>query len=173
MTDVTDFSQYKLGEKSDTLFISSRKENHDAAQCMIEQGIRTLHWFTHNLDRNLYDTSEFIQAVKQLAIGSPHSKVYILVKDSSDIVAKGHRIVELARRISSHVFIHRADEEDMDRLDSFLIVDEKGLIRRPHGERFEARVDFHNPGDSRILLKYFNDAWERSHPDPELRRLHI
>lgn len=173
MTEGIDFSQYKLGEKSDTIYISTKEENREAAQQMIGQGIRTLHWFTHNLDRNLYDTSEFLQAVKQLALSSPPSKVYILIRDSSDIVARGHRLVELARRISSHVFINRADEEDQDRLDSFLIVDEKGLIRRSHGERFEARVDFHNPGDSRILLKYFNDAWERSHPDPELRRLHI
>lgn len=173
MTDVIDFSQYKLGEKSDTIYISTKEQNRDAAQEMVSQGIRSLHWFTHNLDRNLYDTSEFLEAVKQLALSSPPSKVYILIRDSSDIVARGHRLIELARRISSHVFINRAAEEDQDRLDTFMIVDEKGIIRRSHGERFEGRVEFYNPGDARILLKSFNDAWERSHPDPELRRLHI
>jgi hypothetical protein len=85
----------------------------------------------------------------------------------------GHRIVELARRISSHIFIHRADEEEQSRIDSFMIVDEIRLIRRPHNSRFEGSAEFNNPGEARYYLKTFNETWERSWPEPELRRLHI
>ena len=33
--------------------------------------------------------------------------------------------------------------------------------------------EFNNPAEARLLLKTFNEAWERSQPEPELRRLHL
>jgi len=166
-------SAQKLGESRDTLYLRSRGDNREAALRLVQQAHRSLHLFTHDLDPALFDTREFIEAVKQLAIYSTRSKVYILLKDPTAAITRGHRIVELARRISSHVFIHRAAEEDLDRSDSFMVVDETGLLRRPHGARFEGTVEFNNPGEARQLLKFFNEAWERSVPESELKRLHI
>lgn len=163
----------KLGESRDILYLKTRGDNRDVALRLVQQAHRSLHLFTHNLDPALYDTREFVEAVKQLAIQSPHSKVYILLKDPTTAITRGHRIVELARRISSHVFIHRVAEEDQDRIDSFMVVDEVGILRRAHGARFEGTAEFNNPGEARQLLKSFNDAWERSVPEAELRRLHI
>ena len=54
-----------------------------------------------------------------------------------------------------------------------MIVDDVGIIRRAHNDRFEGLAEFNNPGEARLLLKRFNDAWERSQPEPELRRLHL
>jgi len=168
-----DLSAQILGESRDILYLKSRGDNRDVALSLVRQGHRSLHLFTHNLDPAMYDTREFIEAVKQLAIHSPHSKVYILLKDPTTAITRGHRIVELARRISSHVFIHRTAEEDQDRIDSFMVVDEVGILRRAHGARFEGTAEFNNPGEARQLLKSFNDIWERSVPEAELRRLHI
>ncbi len=168
-----DLSAQKLGESRDILYLQTRGDNREVALSLVQQAHRSLHLFTHDLDPALYDTRDFVEAVKQLAIQSPHSKVYILLKDPTTAITRGHRIVELARRISSHVFIHRVAEEDQDRIDSFMVVDEVGILRRAHGARFEGTAEFNNPGEARQLLKSFNDAWERSVPEAELRRLHI
>ncbi len=168
-----DLSNQRLGESRDIIYLHSRDDNRDAALSLVQQGCRSLHLFTHDLDPALYNTAAFIEAVKQLAIDNTRSKVFILLKDPSAAIIRGHRIVELARRISSHIFIHRAADEDQDRIDSFMVVDEVGILRRPHGMRFDGTAEFNNPGEARLLLKYFNDAWERSVPESELRRLHI
>ena len=139
----------------------------------MEQASRTLHLFTRDLDPSLFDTAPFIEATKQLALASPRSKVYILIQDPTSIVKRGHRIIELARRINSHVFLHRAADEDKDRLDNFLVVDDMGVLTRPHGDRFEGSANFYAPADARLLLKYFKEAWELSQPEAELRRLHL
>jgi predicted GNAT family N-acyltransferase len=162
-----------LGKTRGILNLKNRDDNHAAAVHMVAQGQRSLHLFSPNLDPRLYNTTEFIDAVKQLALVGPRSKVYILIHDPGEVVMYGHRIVELARRISSHIFIHRADEEEQNRIDSFMIVDEAGLIRRPRNGRFEGSAEFNNPGEARHHFKAFNEAWERSWPEPELRRLHI
>lgn len=168
-----DLSHCKLGETAGPIHLDTREDNRAAALRLAEQGERTLHLLTRNLDPVLYDNEPFIDAVRRLAIYSPRTKVYILLQDPTEVVMRGHRIVELARRISSHIFINRVCEDDQSRTDSFLIVDQTGLLYRPHAGRYEGTVDFHAPGQARQLLKYFEDAWERSQPEPELRRLHI
>jgi len=163
----------RLGESRDELYLHSREENRTVALALVQQGMKSLHLFTHDLDPRLYDNAEFIEAVKQLALRSDRSKVYILMQDPRQVMYRGHRIVELARRISSHIFIHRAAAEDQDRNDTFLLVDGVGVLRRPHAARFEGTVWFHNPGEARLLHKDFQEMWERSQPEPELRRLHL
>jgi len=170
---IRDLQDQQLGENKGFINLHNRADNQQAALRMVQQGNRSLHLFTPDLDPRVFDTEEFIEAVKQLALVSPRSKIYILILDPSTVVAKGHRIIELARRISSHIFIHRADEEDQGRVDTFMVVDEIGIIRRAHNDRFGGLVEFNNPGGARLLLKTFNDAWERSQPEPELRRLYL
>lgn len=168
-----DLSRCKLGETSGPIHLSTREENRAAALRLVEQGERSLHLLTRNLDPVLYDNEPFIDAVRRLAIYSPRTKVFILLQDPTEVVMRGHRIVELARRISSHIFINRACEDDQTGTESYLIVDQTGLIYRPNSSRYEGTVDFHAPGQCRQLLKQFENAWERSQPEPELRRLHI
>lgn len=170
---IRDLQEQKLGESRGLLSLRSRDDNREAVLRMVQQGRRSLQLFSPNLDPRIFNTPEFIEAVKQLALANPRTKVYILILDPAEVVTRGHRIVELARRLSSHIFIHRADEEDKDRIDSFLIVDEVGLIRRAHNDRFEGAAEFNNPGEARLLIKTFNELWERSQPEPELRRLHL
>ena len=171
--NINDLQNQMLGENRELIRLESRDDNRLAVNRMVEQGQFTLRLFTPNLDPRIFDTIEFIEATKKLALTSTHTKVYILIIDPTLAVTRGHRIVELARKISSHIFIHRADEEDQDRVDSFMIVDDVGIIHRPHADRYEGSVEFNNPGRARLLTKEFKDAWERSVPEPELRRLHL
>lgn len=171
--NIHDLPKQVLGETRGYIDLKGLEDNKLAAIHMASQGQRSLNLFTPNLDPRVFDNDEFIDAIKKIALHNPRSRVNILILDPSEVVMHGHRIVELARKISSHISIHRADEEDQDHIDTFMVVDDIGLIRRAHNERFEGLAEFYNPAESRLLLKTFNAAWERSHPEPELRRLHL
>ena len=171
--NINDLPKQILGETRGYIDLKGRDDNQMTAIHMVSQATRSLNLFTPNLDPRIFNNEGFIDAVKQLAIGNPRAKVNILILDPSDVVSRGHRIVELARRISSRIFIHRADDEDQDRVDTFMIVDNIGIIHRAHNDRFAGLAEFNNPPEARQLTKTFNDAWERSQPEPELRRLHL
>ncbi len=171
--NIHELSKQILGETRGYIDLKGLEDNKLAAIHMVSQGQRSLNLFTPNLDPRVFDNEEFIEAVKNIALHNPRSRVNILILDPSEIVSRGHRIVELARKISSHVFIHRADSEDHNRVDTFMVVDKVGMIRRAHNDRFEGLAEFNNPAEARLLLKTFNDAWERSQPEPELRRLYL
>ncbi len=171
--NINDLPKQVLGETRGYIDLKGLEDNKQVAIHMAKQGQRSLKLFTPNLDPRVFDNEAFIDAVKKIALHNPRSYVSILILDPHEVVSHGHRIVELARRISSHVFINRADEEDHNHVDTFMIVDDVGIIRRAHNDRFEGLAEFNNPGEARLLLKTFNEAWERSQPEPELRRLHL
>lgn len=171
--NINDLPKQVLGETRGYIDLKGLEDNKQAAIHMVKQGQRSLKLFTPNLDPRVFDNDDFIEAVKKVALHNPRSSVRILILNPSEVVSRGHRIVELARKISSHISIHRADSEDHDHVDTFMIVDDVGIIRRAHNDRFEGLAEFNNPGEARLLLKIFDDAWERSQPEPELRRLHL
>lgn len=168
-----ELDQHLLGVNRELVSLRTREHQRDTALHMLEQATRSLYLFTNDLDANLYNTEAFIEALKNLAIAGPNTKIYILLQDPKDVILNGHRIVELARRVSSHILIHRANEEDQKRIDNFMLVDQVGFIRRSHPNRYEGIACYHNPAEVRKYLKYFSEAWERSHAEPELRRLHL
>jgi len=162
-----------LGEEKTLLALSRAEEHRDIALEMAQQGRQSLCIFTWDLDPFQYDNQPFYRAAFDLARRSARSEVRILVQDSTRAVKDGHRLVDLAQRFSSKVAIHKPPQEYAQRIDAFMVIDGTGYLRRPQADRYEGAACFNDPPTARELMKFFNEVWERSHVDPQLRRLHL
>lgn len=169
----SDFNEFMLGESKQKIQIETIEENRLAAIALAKQAGRSLHIFSHDLDPMVYDNNDFVDAVKALAIGHSQAQVQIIIQDSRKIIEKGHRIIELARRISSNIHIRKTPAEMKSYSTAFLIADKTGVLYRTIGDRFEGFVNFDDRFESKNLLDFFTTTWEHSAPDPELRRLYI
>lgn len=168
-----ELDKLKLASDSEDFLISSRQENYDALLSMLKQARQSLAIYSHNLDGSLYDTSEFIEALKQLSLNNKVSTIRVLLRDIDYISRHGHRFVELARRLPSFIEI-RQTSSDFDHIIScYSIVDKRGIIFRGDALRYEARVNFNHPLVARDLLKQFDTIWEQSESSQEMRNLHI
>ena len=162
-----------LGRDADPIEISTGAEQRNAALALIAQSERTLAIYSHDLDHAVYDNPELVEAVRQLAIRSRVSEIKILVQNPQRIVQQGHRLIELGRRLESSIKIRKVTEEYQHYNGSFLVVDRRGVVHNKTGERYRATVNFNAPSEAALLLNFFDEVWERSEPDPELRVLGI
>ena len=64
-------------------------------------------------------------------------------------------------------------EQDRDFNQAFLVADGTGVLHRPQSELYDGTLNFNDPGQAKVLLERFEELWEQSAPDPELRRLHV
>ncbi|WP_295394288.1 hypothetical protein [uncultured Thiodictyon sp.] len=129
--------------------------------------------FSPDLEPDLYDRQDFLAAVRQLALARPWHPVRILVGEPQRAVNGGHRLIELSRRLSSRIAIRRVAEDFRDRADAFLIADGNGYCLRRRAERPEAVLECQAPGPARRLRAEFEQIWEHSDEDTELRRLYL
>jgi hypothetical protein len=162
-----------LGESSDTLHTSSSEEVAEGTLALTLQARRSLNIFTQHLDHRIYNSEELYDAVLKLATRSRYSLVRILIQDSMPVAKSGNRLVELSYRISSRVQIRKPPVEHEDFKEEFVIADGCGLMRRTNPNRYEGELCFNAAMKVRQLDKFFDDCWEHSAADPQLRRLHL
>lgn len=168
-----DIQNHKLGETNELLSLETAEDHRRVALAMAQQAVRNLYIFTYDLDRAVFDNPAFEEAASQLARRSQHSRIQILLQDASSAVRHGHRLVALAQRLSSKIEIRKPVAEYADITRSFFVADETGYVSRQLSDRYEAVANFSDRLLARDLVSFFNEVWERSQQDSQLRRLHL
>jgi hypothetical protein len=163
----------KLGITNRKLEITSRDELRMISQHMVDQARQSLRIYTRDLDAALYDNEVFIETISKLARRSKYSFIHILLMDSDKAVKNGHRLIHLQQKLDSYIKIRKVDQQHKDYISAFMVADERGVIFRQFGDRYEAEVNYSDPSLAGNLSKLFTEVWEMSSLDPQLRRLHI
>jgi hypothetical protein len=170
---MSQYEQYTLGDDSEVLTMDSSSDNYAIALTMLQQTRRDVAILSRQMDGRLYDTAEFMQALSHLASQQPRCRIRLLLKEAEPLIKYGHRIIELSRRLSSMIGIRTIHEDYREYNEAFMVFDERGVVKRRYADRYEANGSFNDPRQARELLSFFDEVWNISEPDPNLRRLHI
>lgn len=153
--------------------VTSREEWREGVHSIASAATRTLVVLSHDLEHSVFDDAEFTDAVRNLLLSRSRASVRILVRDLTDIVSKGHRLVQLGRRLSSFIEFRQVQDEYRDRGEVFVVADRSGVAWRPHHERYEGFYGRREVLTAADCLGFFDEIWNRSQPSQELRRLHL
>lgn len=167
------FTELRLGISDLPIELQARAETVHATELMTQQCLESLEIFSRDLDAPLYDREPFLKALGDLCLRSHKARVRILVQDPTPPVKRGHRLIELARRLSSSIELRQPHPDYRRHNEAFLIADGCGLIHRPLADRYEGSANFHDPVNAQRKLDFFTEVWERSEAHPEFRRLQI
>jgi len=160
-----------LGLGSEDVPFSSSLELRRLSVAMAGGARRQLDIVSRSLDPLVYDTGEFLDAVKKLVLAQ-RSRVRILVLDPESLRARGgHRVVDLALRVSSHMEIRRPGPDHSGFNEAMLIADRMGVIHRQHSDRYEGIANFRARPWAARLSESFDLLWQNAEADPYFRRL--
>ena len=137
-----------------------------------EQALRCIDIFSHSLAPELYCEGPLVAAISLLARRSAHSKVRILVKDTRPLHNVSHLMVNLARRLPSHVALKQIIEDTSKPDTAFFCVDEKHLVFFNNESEYIGFFRQEARAESKHFLEQFNNDWQRnSKTDVNLRIL--
>ena len=130
--------------------------------------------YMRELEADIYDHADVIEALKQIAISGANSSIRILIQAPSGARADGNRLVALSQRLSSS-FAFRTPIEEIDHqyAGCFIIGDRGAWFERTLASRFDGEGSTHGAGRRAQLQELFNAVWERSQELIEMRRLEI
>jgi H2-forming N5,N10-methylenetetrahydromethanopterin dehydrogenase-like enzyme len=169
-----DFSEHTLGKSTeDGIKITTREENAAATVEMVKQCHQKLSIISQELDPNVYDQPDFLEALRKLAINNRYVEIRIIVFEPELIVRRGHKLLDLSGKISSFIELRKVSSKYKSFNEAVLIADEVGYIYRESTERYKGKVNFNSRRESKHLLDVFNTMWETAKPDPNLRWVHI
>jgi hypothetical protein len=171
--DELDISSMQLGIDGLEFSLQTREQVRTLAHRLAAQAQRELLLHTEDIEAEIFDRQPFLDAVSRLVRQHQDAHVWVLVENSRKTLQQGHRLIELSRRLSSHIQFRTPAPQYRNYGKTFLLCDDSGYFYRPHASRFEGSANFNNPGRTAVLKRYFMEVWEHSEPDQEIRRLHL
>ncbi|MGD8803343.1 MAG: hypothetical protein PVG12_09170 [Gammaproteobacteria bacterium] len=164
-----------LGQDKEEIHVDTAEANRNTVISLAEQARFGLNLFTQDLDPNVYDNADFEQCIFNLARKHHSARIRILTQDSARAERQGHSLIRLAQKLTSSVFIHNTATEHKGEASTFMVVDGTGYIYRPRStsRNYDAVCSFMAPQRAAELDDLFNEMWERSAADTQIRRLYI
>ena len=148
-------------------------DNREAVIELARSARRTIAIFTRDLDPIIFNDREFLDACKDMVLGTRFAHLRILLVDHGRVVKEGSRMMEMCRRLSSFMEIRRPHEDYQDLTEAFVVIDERGILYRKASDRWEGFSDLNDPGQAREKLRLFERIWEKSQVDTDTRQLGI
>lgn len=168
-----DFESLELGEDRHPVYVETSAQVKEASIALVAQSQRSVEIVSRHLDPAVYDNTEFASALRRFLLDSSRARVHIIVMDSKPILSTGHRLIDLAQKLSSYVEIRKPDKQHADYNCAFLLADRTGSVHRQLADRFEGVVNFGDRRAAGELGDTFNEMWAHAEPDPNLRRIRI
>lgn len=159
----------RLGETAELQRFDNPNDARAQALAMLQQARRNLCLYTPDLESWLYNHVVVQDTCKAFLLANPRNRLRILLRDSSTSIRNGHRLLELARRLSSNLQIRKLHPEHPTEEIAFLLADDRGLLIRPELDQYSGYALYNDPGRTKLRQAQFDQAWDYSILDSDLR----
>lgn len=132
---------------------------------------REIRILSQTLDRRIYGVDAFVDAVRTFVLQHNHCRLRAIVRDPRAATASGHRLVELARDLTSYLELRELPPERQDLREDLMIADERALLLRGSPDDVESKYYPDAPQLARLRGEDFEALWRESSQAQELRRL--
>ena len=155
------------------------KHLHGEGDCVsallecLQEPLRTVQIYSQFLDHALFDQLPVVDALSTFVRRGPPAQLQILIHSSQLIVSRGHRLLELARRMNSKIQMRRVPEELASDLHTCLMWDERGYWLMPDYREYEGLANLYDPVQAARLSERFGYLWNKGIEDSELRVLRL
>jgi hypothetical protein len=168
-TDELQPAPFILGATRTTQPFDSPDAARQHALALLVQAQRSLSLYSPDLEPWLYNHNSVQQACTRFLLAHPRNRLRILLGDSSRAVKQGHRLLTLARRLTSNMQIRKLHPDYPAQACAFLVADDCGVLVRPEPAQFSGHAFYQDPGRARQRQRQFDTAWDHSLSDPDLR----
>lgn len=158
-----------LGAHPDLERFSQLEQARAHALALLQQAQRSLCIYSHDLEPWLYHHSSVQEACTRFLLASPRNQLRILLRDTSRATREGHRLLGLSRRLSSNLQIRKLNPDHPNEELAFLLADDCGLLLLPQISQFSGYALYQDPGRVRLRRSQFDQAWDISTTDADLR----
>ncbi len=156
---------------SQVVDITERSTFFQISRIMLIHAERTIDIFTHTLEPGIVNHKSVIKALKALPRHATAARLRILIQESRETVTECAAFVEMARKYSSFVECRRLGEIKEIKPASWMTVDRDKYISRHNPHSYQGTACRRDKATVRTLTERFDEHWEKSVPDPEIRRL--
>lgn len=143
--------------------LTSFEEVREGAVQIAAGAERLITILTPDLEPGIYDSEEFLEALKRLLLAKRFAKVRILIADPGRTVRNGNRLVRLACRLNTFIEFRNLRAELRDSVTAaYIIADDKAVLYRAKQRGHDGIMGSYEPVVAQQHLDDFDKLWEAS-----------
>lgn len=116
--------------------------------------------------RNLRDRgfggAKRIETLRQMLLANRGHRLRIALHETTSIESELPRLVELLRKFSGQIQIHRTLGQAAEARDPMIISDDAVFWRKPHIDQPRSLLSLHSALDTRPFIDRFEEIWDQS-----------
>jgi hypothetical protein len=155
------------------IVVSTQEEVRAAAVAVTAAATRSLAILTPDLEPEIYDHDDFLEALKRFVLARSFARVRVLIVDPARAFKNGNRFVTMGRRLNSYIEFRNVVPEHRGHQEAFCIADEAAILYRPLSEYWRGMAATNEPAVARKYLDMFDELWHAGELEPELRQLSL
>ena len=160
-------------EQRDRITLDTAEAFAEQAKTLVKKAHRQIRIFSDHLDPSIYDHDDICDALFEFARAHPYAEIHILVKNPQPLVQRSHRLLHLYHRLPSRIAIKTLHKSIQTFHSEFMLIDKNGILYNQSSNRYAGYTVHHAPLEAIELATEYDDMWERSEPDPNMRVLPI
>lgn len=160
-----------MGEDSKAWLFNTETDLVSVMDSVVGQARHRVWLYDRFLEHDLYDRRRFRELISALARRHRLSEIRLLIHDDKPLVKRRHRLVELMRRLPSHMGLRLVNEEYPVEDRPFILADREGVVYRHAFDKPEGFAKFSDSGRVKLLEESFQRMWDAGSTSLELRDL--
>lgn len=166
-------SGFRLGESEGLLRLDGPAEFSQATQALLQQVRRKLYILSTDFEPERYNTEEFAEALSAFVRRNRYTQARILIADPAVALRWGHKVLNLSRRLPSHLLIRQLHQDDLPLTEAWILADEIGLLKRDSLQTLKGSLAAKSIPHAQRMARRFDESWERSREITDFRVLDI
>jgi hypothetical protein len=140
-----------------------RTEVADARLRLLTEARRRIAIYQPALPDDIYGSVPELAELRRIATSGRGAEIRLIVHSPEDALRDNHRLIALAQRLPSVVWVRTPQEEvDLAYASSYLLTDQGGYLFQPDARRGDGRASLADRASQAPLMQHFNEVWERS-----------
>lgn len=160
---------FVLGQQRQIQHFDNQHDARAHALALLQQARRSLCIYSADFEPWLYHHSSLQAACTAFLLANPRNQLRILLRDVSRAVKDGHRLLSLARKLPSNCHIRKLHPDYPSEDINFLLADSCALLLRPEPSQYAGYACYQDPASVRLRQAQFEQAWNTSISDADLR----
>lgn len=153
--------------------LTTLAEVREASLSVARSAQRLLSIYTLDLEPQVYGEEPFLEAIKRLVLARSYAKVRVLLADPARAVIDGNRFLILARRLTSCIDLRVIQLQNPGAAGAFMVADDRATIYRLQPSRWDGISAMNDPPVARRYLNFFDEVWQASASDAQMRQMQM
>lgn len=140
---------------------------------LISKARRRVYILSHQLDPLIYDRDDIASELSQFARRARDCQVYILVRDTTDLLERGHCLARLHQRLPSKIQLRKLTLEPNNQQMGFIAADRDLLVYKNDDSQPTGFANYCAAPEVKNLTEEHQRIWQHAVAEPGLQRLNL